>query len=158
LLLLMKLYAKNLSQPLKALALLNPDQPTQLPPAFAVYVRRSINQWVDEAGQAEEPQAGFHNDSGASVAFSPTAVMPELSVDELLKTNQFATAVERLEREISEEPKNFERRLKLAEVYAVNCADLNRAGKMIQKMEGAFTSEEVQLAKSKLREWQKGRK
>lgn len=158
LLLLMKMYARNLSQPLKALALLNPDQQTQLPPAFAVYARRSIDQWTDEANRVDESQAGFHHASGTSVAFSPTAVMPEVSVEELLKTNQFATAVERLEREINEDPKNFELRLKLAEVYAVHCADLNRAGKMIQKMEGAFTSEEVQLAKAKLREWQKGRK
>ena len=86
--------------------------------------------------------------------------MPEVSVEELLKTNQFATAVERLEKEISEQPKNFELRLKLAEVYAVNCADLHRAGKVIQKMEytAAFKPEEIQLAKAKLREWQKGRK
>ena len=160
LLLLMKMYARNLSQPLKALALLNPDQQTQLPPAFAVYARRSINQWADETNQADAPQAGFHHESGASVGFQATAVMPELSVDELLKTNQLATAVELLEKEISEQPKNFELRLKLAEVYAVNCADLNRAGKVIQKMEytAAFKPEETQLAKAKLREWQKGRK
>src|SRR6185312_9032102 len=159
LLLLMKMYVKSLSQPHKALALLNPvNQPPPLPPAFAACAQRSINQWMDEANQVDAPDAGFHHDSGASVSFSPTAVMPEVSVEELLKTNQFATAVERLEREIGEEPKNFELRLKLAEVYAVNCADLNRAGKIIQKMEGVFTHEEVQLAKAKLREWLKGRR
>jgi hypothetical protein len=161
LLLLMKVYARNLSQPHQALALLNPgDKQLQMPVQFIEYARRSIGQWADEAHQAESPETGFHQESGASVNFSPTAVMPEVSVEELLKTNQFATAVERLEKEISEQPKNFELRLKLAEVYAVNCADSNRASKIVHQMESAsaFTQEEIQLAKAKLREWQKGRK
>ena len=154
-LLLMRVYVKGLSQPGKALAFLQPasNQP-QLYPAFVEYAHRSINQWLDEA---QNPQVGQQD---AVPEVQPPIVQPELSVDELLKTHQLATAVERLEREISEQPKNFDLRLKLAETYAVYCADPNRAGKIIQKMEStsAFTPEEIQLAKTKLREWQKGRK
>lgn len=156
-LLLMRVYVKGLSQPGKALAFLQPaSQQPQLYPAFVEYAHRSVNQWLAEA---QNPQVRNQQDTVASEV-QPPIVQRELSVDELLKTNQLATAVERLEKEISEQPKNFELRLKLAETYAVFCADPNRAGKIIQKMEStsAFTAEEIQLAKTKLREWQKGRK
>jgi len=46
--------------------------------------------------------------------------------------------------------------LKLAEVYAVYCADVNHAGKILQKMErtASFSADQVQQAKAKLKEWQ----
>ncbi|HWC58570.1 MAG TPA: hypothetical protein VHC44_02675 [Verrucomicrobiae bacterium] len=153
---LMRVYAKGQSRPDKALAFLQPaSKEPQLYPAFVPYAQRSINQWIEEA---QNPQASGEED--ATPEIQPPIVESELSVDELLKANQLATAVERLEKEISEQPKNFELRLKLAEAYAVYCADPNRAGKIIQKMENAaaFSAEQIQLAKAKLREWQKAKR
>jgi len=152
-LLLMSLYAENVSRPDKALALLQPsDKQPHLHPAFAELARRSINDWV-------APRLQSATVAAQSASEDVLAPKPELSVDELLATSQFSTAVERLEKSVAEDPRNSEHWLKLAEVYAVHCADMNRAGKIIQKMErtAAFTPEEIQQAKAKLREWQKGK-
>ena len=152
-LLLMRLYTVNSSRPDKALALLQPGaKEAQVHPAFAELARQTINNWVAETSRPTNFEA-----QGAAVAIEPPA--PELPVEELLKTSQFSTAVERLETSIQDEPRNFGLWMKLAEVYAVHCADLNRAGKIIQKMErtAAFNAEEILQAKAKLREWQKGK-
>ncbi len=149
-LLLMRLYAANLSRPDKALALLQPsDKLPHLHPAFADLARRSINQWF--AQRLQPATVAIQS----ALADAPIPV-PELSVDELLATSQFSTAVERLEKSVADDPRNFDHWLKLAEVYAVHCADANRAGKIIQKMErtGTFTADEIQQAKAKLRGWQ----
>jgi hypothetical protein len=71
-----------------------------------------------------------------------------------------ATAVELLEKATVEEPQNFDVWLKLAEVYGVNCRDLNRAARIVQKMEfsATFTPQEMEFAKAKLREWRAGRR
>jgi predicted Zn-dependent protease len=154
--LLMRFYSKNRLRPDQALAVLDPiDKPGPLHPAFTDYARKSINQWVVE-GNAPAKSNGEHG----SAAVEAQVWEPELSVDELLKNNKFATAVERLEKSISQEPQNFDLRLKLAEVYAVHCADSNRAGKIIQKIENnpAFSAEQIQMAKAQLREWQKVRR
>jgi tetratricopeptide (TPR) repeat protein len=155
-LLLMRIYVKGLARPAKALAYVQlDDKQSHLPAEFIGYARRTIAGWAEEAanpsGDGQQNAAAPHAES--------FAVELELSVDELLKNNQLATAVERLEKDIREQPKNFDHWLKLAEVYAVYCADSNRAGKIIQKMENtsAFRAEEIQAAKQKLREWQKVR-
>ncbi len=151
-LLLMRVYAEGLSQPQKALALLQPaDKQPQLHPAFIKYARQSIDEW---GALAQEWSKHSVPDS------TSVAVPEELSLDELIKNNQLATAVEFLEKAIAAEPQNFDLRLKLAEVYGVNCADLNRAGKIVQKMEGssAFTPQEIELAKAKLKDWRAGRR
>lgn len=153
-LLLMRMYAANLSRPDKALALLQPaEKQPQLHPALAEFARQSIHDW---AAQGMRPA----NVEEQRVAVAIRAPEPELSVDELLKTSQLSTAVERLEKSIADEPGNFDHWLKLAEVYAVYCADANRAGKIIQKMErtGAFKPNEIAQAQAKLREWQKARR
>ena len=156
-LLLMRIYVKGLARPVKALVYVQADdkQP-HLPLAFIGYARRSIALWVEEAAHppGNEPQ------NAAAAQMLPVAVEAELSMDELLKSNQLATAVERLEKELSEQPRNFDLWLKLAEVYGVNCRDLNRAAKIIQKMESSstFTPQEMELAKSKLKDWRAGRR
>jgi len=108
--------------------------------------KRSINDWVAQGLPPAIPSA-------PAVVPEPE---PELSVEELLQTSQFSTAVERLEKSIQDEPRNFELWMKLAEVYAVHCADLHRASKIIQNMErtGAFNPEQVRMAKAQLRQWQ----
>lgn len=150
-LLLMRMYAVNLSRPDKALAMLQPTE-KQMPrvhPAFAQLARQSINDWTT---QGMRPA---HSDE-QNIPAPVVAPEPELSVGELLESRQLATAVERLEKSVAEEPRSFDLWLKLAEVYGVYCADFHQAGKVIQKMErtGVFRSEEVQQAKARLREWQ----
>ena len=154
-LLLMRVYAKDLSQPDKAIALLQPvGNQLRLHPAFAEYARKSIDEWSSK-GKGRAADA-----SRVAVESHPPPAAVEVSIDDLLKNNQLSTAVESLEISITEAPKNFDLWLKLAEVYGVNCADLNRAGKIIQKMESSsnFTPQEIQLAKTKLREWREGRR
>jgi len=149
-LLLMRLYAVNMSRPDKALALLQTGQnEPRVHLAFAELAKRSINEWVMQGLPPAMPRIPI-------VAQTPE---PELSVEELVESSQFSTAVERLEKSLKEEPGNFHLWMKLAEVYAVHCADLHRAGKVIQKMErtSAFSREEIEHAKAKLREWQYGR-
>jgi hypothetical protein len=65
-----------------------------------------------------------------------------------------------LEKSLKEEPGNFDLWIKLAEVYAVHCADLHRASKIVQSMErtGGFNAEQIQQAKAQLREWQAPRR
>jgi hypothetical protein len=153
-LLLMRMYAANLSRADKAQALLQPAQnQPQLHPAFAELARRSIEDWAAQGMRL----AHVETQSAPVAAQAPE---PELSVDELLKTSQFSTAVERLEKSVAEGPRNFELWLKLAEVYAVYCADFHQAGKIIQKMErtALFSPDQIQQAKAKLREWQKARR
>jgi tetratricopeptide (TPR) repeat protein len=152
-LLLMRLYAINMLRPDKSLALLQSAQnQPRLHPAFAELARHSIHDWV---AQSTRPVAEV------PIAPAPVAAPePELSVDDLIATSRFSVAIERLEKSIEQEPRNFELWLKLAEVYAVNCADANRATKIIQKMErtALFEVEQIQQAKTKLREWQKPRR
>jgi hypothetical protein len=153
-LLLMRMYAANLSRADKALALLQPAQnQPYLHPAFGELARCSIQDW---AAQGKQP-APVDTQSAALAVQAPE---PELSVDELLNTSQFSTAVERLTKLVAEEPRNYELWLKLAEVYAVYCADFHQAGKVIQKMERttAFNVEQIQQVKAKLRDWQKTRR
>jgi tetratricopeptide (TPR) repeat protein len=163
-LLLIRLYAEGLHQPGKAFALLQPaNQPPQLHPAFIKYARQSIGDWSAAAknGETMVPPADSSQLTPHPSAISPsTTVVAEISVDELLKNNQLATAIEYLEKAIAGEPRNFDLWLKLAEAHGVYCADLNRAAKIIQKMENsaAFTPPEIELAKARLKEWRAGRR
>ena len=158
-LMLMRVYAEDMEQPGRAQALIEPADQRQprLHPAFMKYAQKSIQERSRAGvGKAADGQPPI---SAAATQPHPQALVTEVSVDELLKGGQLSTAVELLENATRQEPDNFDVWMKLAEVHAVYCADHNRAGKIIQKMlsTGAFTAEEIQLAKTKLREWQKVR-
>ena len=164
-LLLMRIYAEGMFRPDKALALLTPAETgsatnsPRLPKAFANYARQSIAEWNKAAhGEQTTEHSTVANDIQHGEA-SP-AVVTGISVDELLQNSQFATAIEHLENGIAQEPRNFDLWLKLAEAHGVYCRDLNRAAKIIQKMEnsGRFTPQEIELAKAKLKEWRAGRR
>lgn len=154
-LLLMRIYAEGLSQPAKALALLQPvgKQPG-LHPAFAKYARKSIEGWSKAA--VEDRVESFSTPHNPDTApFAQTADV-EVSVDELLKSGRLTAAIEYLEKETAAHPQNFELWLKLAEAHAVYCRDINRAGKIIRSMElsSKFTPQEMGQVKATLKAWQ----
>jgi len=147
---LMQIWARDLSQPQKALALLEPvGSPPRLHRALVRYARRSLEEWSHEGRhlQAVEQEK--------LAPPMPSRTEPELCIDDLLKRNQLATAVERLESDLRAYPQDVHLWLKLAETYAVYCADWERARRIIQKMESTatFAPAEIQFAKSRLKEW-----
>jgi len=157
-LLLMRVYAEDLLQPDKALALLTPASGKEGPrrclhPAFAKYAGRSIEEWHQ---QKKQNQISAASDSAPAV---PVAVK-EVSADELLKDGQLSTAIELLENTTREQPGNFDVWMKLAEAHALYCSDLNRAGKIFRAMElsSNFTPREIELTRAKLREWHAARR
>ncbi|HTV63128.1 MAG TPA: tetratricopeptide repeat protein [Verrucomicrobiae bacterium] len=136
-LMLMRIYARDLRQGDKAAEILRSlEKQPHVPSACIEFAARSIHEW----GQKKiEPKA---------------AVLPE-SVDELVAAGYPGTAIEILEEKIKQGPDDFETNLKMAEIYGRNCGDLRRAEKIIERVENnlKFTPEQIQLAKSKLREW-----
>lgn len=161
-LMLMQLYAGDLLQPGKALAFITPvdDKKSLLHPAFIKYAKPSIEEWYAAALEGKKnPDEPAAPAIGYSAPSAPAAVA-EVSVDELLKTGQMTTAIELLENLTREEPKNFDAWMKLAEGYAVYCADPKRAEKIFRAMELSrnFSPEEIQQTRAKLREWQAGRR
>ena len=139
---LIRLYAEDLRLPDRAEAVLESlaRQP-HVPSAPVEYARRSITEW--SRGKPE-----------------PEAVDPQPeSIDELLARGYLGTAIEILERKIEERPGDFDLRMKLAEVCGRHCGDVERARKIVRNIEAqpGFSPEQVQSARAKLEEWQKGR-
>ena len=92
-------------------------------------------------------------------ALAATVDMRKQSIDELLAEGYRGTAIEMLEEKLQERPRDFDLRLKLAEVHARHCENLKRAQKIIDQIEsdGAFTAEQKQQARTKLKEWRAAR-
>ena len=61
-----------------------------------------------------------------------------------------------MERQIKDQPEHFNLWVKLAAAHGVYCRNLNLASKTIGRIEAnpGFTKEQIQLAKTKLKEWQ----
>ena len=140
--LLLRLYAEDLHQPDKALAVLESlEKQPQVPSAYLEYARRSIAEWSQGK---PEPEA--------------VAAQPE-SIDELLVHGYFGTAIEILEQKIEEQPRDFDLRLKLAEIHGRHCGNVPRAEKIVRQIETSpgFTPEQVQNARTKLGEWREAR-
>ena len=158
-LMLMKLYAENLRDRNRALALLRGfEQGRAVPSGFIEYARQRINEWFDPAcvrikkpegiesmlvqkKQEEEPEDEMH---------------PQFSaIADLLKSGRLGTAIERLETEIKNRPHDFDSRLQLAEAYGRYCCNFTRAREIVAKIETnpAFSPEQVRQAKTKLQEW-----
>lgn len=156
---LMQIYARDLKRPDLADALVRDlEQQPQVPPGFADYARRSIQEWSGMAPKRETTTEGIETllvNRTASKQGERHAVPANASIDELLAAGHLATAIELLERQIKEQPASFDLWLKLAEAHGVNCRNLSRAGKIVGQIEAnaAFNQEQVQLAKSKLKEW-----
>lgn len=143
-LLLMRLYAGDWRQPSRAAEVLRVlETQKHVERAQIEFARRSLDEW-----SRAKP---------AKVAAAATPV-PE-SVDELLAQRHFGSAIERLEGIIRATPEDFNLRLKLAEIYALDCDDLAGAGKVIRRLEAEkfFSAEQVAVAAGKLKEWRDAR-
>jgi tetratricopeptide (TPR) repeat protein len=137
---LMRIYAQDLRQPLQATKILQAlEKQSHVSPAHIEFARRSISEWSQGKPKPEKVDA------------------PPESIDELLVQGYFGTAIEILEQKIEEQPQDFDLMLKLAEVYARHCGDVDRAGKIVREIETSpgFTPEQVQNARTKLEEWRK---
>jgi len=85
----------------------------------------------------------------------PACGLGRESVDQMLADGRFASAVEKLEDQIKDQPQDFALWLKLAEAHGLYCHNHHLARKIVGRIEAnpAFTKEQVDLALSKLREW-----
>jgi hypothetical protein len=137
---LMRLYAENLRQPLSAeLVLRTLKQQPNINPAHLEFARRSVAEWSRPGGMKPE-----------SVEEPPPAAK---SVEELLAGRFYGTAVEVLQEQVKAQPQDYDLRLKLAEVQAVHCRNLPAAEKVVKQMAGIFSREQVEQAENRLKEW-----
>ncbi len=137
-LMLMRLYAQDMRRSDKACEVLRSlEKQPHVPSAPIEFARRSIDEWT--------------NPRPKEVAVE---VQPE-SVDELVAHGYFGTAIDILEQKTKDEPQDFNLWMKLAETHGQHCGNVNRAEKIIQQIEAnsAFNPEQIQLAKTKLKEW-----
>jgi thioredoxin-like negative regulator of GroEL len=141
---LIRVYAQNLRQPARAHEVLRElEKQPYLPAANLEFARRSIDEWSRPKPTApQQPQ-------------EPVGPLKLESLDDLLEQGSYGTAVEMLERYIKAQPKDFELRLKLAEVYAVHCKYFPQAEKIIRQIELSpnFNPEQIALARTRLAEW-----
>jgi hypothetical protein len=138
---LMRLYAQNFRQPDKAWTLLrNLEKHPHVASAHIDFARRSIEEWS-------------RNDPPESI---PAAPAEPRSLDDLLAEKSYGSAVEMLEQNIKEQPRDLGLRLKLAEVHALCCHNFPRAEKIIRQLEAdrCFNAGQVAAGKAKLKEWQ----
>ncbi len=140
---LMRLYALDLHQPLSAACVLQTlEKQPRMDPAHLDFARRSIAEWsIPRTQPPELPES-----------------LPVESADELLARGFIGTAIEMLEEQIKARPQDFELRIKLAEVQAVKCKNFAVAEKIVKKMDGIFTREQVEFAGSRLGAWREGTK
>lgn len=150
-LLLARLYAEDLGQTDRALALVQPKwKSSPLPQQFLKLARQSITEW-SEAGKRERMER-----SSQQGKLQSEPAVRKISIDELLNTGQLVTAIEHLENALKQQPEDAKLWLKLVEVYAVYCFDEAKAAKVIRQMEATsrFTPEEMHSARAKLKEWE----
>jgi tetratricopeptide (TPR) repeat protein len=140
-LMLMRLYAQDLKRSNKAAEVLRAlEKQPHIPPGHIDYAQRSIHDW------------------GRKKRATELVVLPE-SVDELLACGYLGTAIEVLERKVKEQPQDFDSWLKLAEAHGLHSGNIQRAKKIVQKIEegGMFSPEQIQTAKVKLKEWREAK-
>lgn len=155
-LLLARIYAEDLGQPNRALAMVDPaNKPSPLPRQFLKFARQSINEWSETASKQAQIESRPELDR-LRAARQGEPPVKEISINELLNSGQLATAIEHLENAVKEQPQDAELWLKLAEAHAVYCADPAQAAKVIRRMAATskFTPEEMETARASLKEWQ----
>jgi tetratricopeptide (TPR) repeat protein len=140
-LMLMRLYVQDLRRSDKAAEILRAlEQQPHIPPGHIEYAQRSIHDW------------------GRKKSAPEAVALPE-SVDDLLACGYLGTAIEILERKVKEQPDNFDSWLKLAEAHGLHSGNIQRAGKIVEKMEAGndFSAEQLQMAKDKMKEWREAK-
>jgi hypothetical protein len=138
---LMRLCAEDLRQPGRAHEILRAlEKNPHVARGLVEFARRSIDDWNRPKSEAK--------------ALVVTTKVE--SIDDLLAHGAFGTAIERLEEEIILQPQNFELRVKLAEVHAVHCNNVQRAEKIVRQMEldPDLNQQQIAVARMKLRQWQ----
>ncbi|MEJ0091103.1 MAG: tetratricopeptide repeat protein [Limisphaerales bacterium] len=137
-LLLIRLYAQDLRRMDLAMKVLEAlEQQPHVSSGQTDFARRSIGEWCQGKPKAQKVEA------------------PPEFIDELLAQSYFGTALEILEQKIGGQPDDFDSWLKFAEAHALHCNNFNRAEKIVREIAAnpVFTSEQIQLAKTKLEEW-----
>lgn len=135
---LMRIYAEDLQQPeLAHKVLLALEKQPHFPASHLEFARRSIEEWSRTKVV------------GAAIASQPA------TVEEFLEQGSLGSAVELLEEQIRENPRDFHLQLKLAEVYATRCKYAAKAEKIVRQIElsSAFSPEQIAQARVKLKEW-----
>jgi hypothetical protein len=104
------------------------------------FARRSIDEWSRAKPAVTEP---------------PPVPPHARSIEDLLAEGSLGTAVELLEEQARAKPDDFALQLRLAEVYAVDCKNFQRAQKIIRRLELGANSDPqlVAQARAKLDEW-----
>jgi tetratricopeptide (TPR) repeat protein len=159
-LMLMRIYVQDMLRPDKANALLEKaGQQRRVPHGFIGYARHSIDVWsgivpAKTVEGIESLLVGREHSQATKAAIN----LNTASIEELLANGHLATAIELLESQIKEQPLNFDLWMKLGEAHGVFCGNIIAAGKIIKKMETNFGAEQVHQAKTKLKEWQAGRR
>lgn len=139
---LMRIYAQDLRQPEKATEILEAlEKQPHISPAHVEFARRYIGEWSQGKPKLEKVDA------------------PPESIDEMLAQGYLGTTIEILEQKIEEQPGDFDSWIKLAEVHALHCGNIQRAEKIVRQIEASpgFTPEQVQNARTKLGELRKAR-
>jgi hypothetical protein len=157
--LLMQVYAQDLRQPSRATGLLQSlARDPVMPPCFVEYARHRIQEWIGAIPPKAQTTENVESLLvGARSQPKPSTVPQKkpASVDEMLAAGQLASAIEILENKTQGQPDDFDSWMKLAEAYGVYCADLSRAGKIVDRiaLTPNFSAEQIQTAKAKLKEW-----
>ncbi len=155
--------------------------------AFVEFARRSLDEWSNQPPTMVEKRRSWFclrrpeppPGSGKIVLEAPPRITLPTSqtsfaetphvpseigttahdVDELLAERRLGTAVEVLERKLREQPADYETWVKLAEVYALHCGNVERAAIIIRRMEinPAFTPEQNKAAATQLKKWREAR-
>lgn len=136
--LLMRLYAENLRQPERAREVLcRLEQQPHIPASHVDFARHSIDEWA-----VPKP------------AVRVAALVSE-SVEALVASGRFGSAVEMLEQKIGERPGDFEAWLQLAEIHGRHCHNMPRALKILRQIELSpdFSRAQFLLAEARFKTW-----
>ena len=139
---LIRLYAQDMRLPGRAAEIIQSlEKQPYIPSGNIEFARRSIIEWSQNKPKPEKAVA-----------------VPE-SVDELLASNYFGTAIEILERKTRKQPQDFDSWMKLAEAHGSYCGDFQRAEKIVREIESShnFSAEQIQTANAKLKEWREAK-
>ncbi len=156
---LMRIYARNFRRPDKACTLLTTfEDRFGVLPGFMGYARRRIDGWLSVVPLQKKSAEGVESllvEKAQRKAPEEPVLPPEASVAELLSAGRLGTAIEILESKLERQPQDFNSWLQLAEAHACYCGSLERAAKILARLETnpAFSPEQIRQAKAKLQEW-----